>query len=106
MKQEWEMTDEEYAAFLRHKDEWRYLEFADMVQIGSRAIHEARDLRERLAKAEEDAAKWRDLAMGATSAGAKATTDLVFALASGALVKSDDPEKCKAALDLMSKGKA
>lgn len=87
----------------REKAENRFLDFAAMTQTAASAIHRARDLEERLAKAEADAAEWRKIAMGGTSAMNGMVLDMVTALSTGALTVSDDPEKRAKAVALMDR---
>ncbi len=87
----------------REKAENRFLDFVAMMQTGAAAIRRARDLEERLAKAEADAAEWRKIAMGGTDAMSGMVLDMVTALGTGALVMSDDPEKRAKAVELMGR---
>lgn len=87
----------------REKAENRFLDFVAMMQTGAAAIRRARDLEERLAKAEADAAEWRKIAMSGTDGMAGMVVDLVAALGTGALTLSDDPEKRAKAVELMDR---
>ena len=87
----------------REKTENRFLDFVAMMQTGAAAIRRVRDLEERLAKAEADAAEWRKIAMGGTDVMAGMVLDMVTALGTGALTLSDDPEKRAKAVELMGR---
>ena len=66
MKYDVEMTEEEEQRMWERADEDKFLGLAHAMAIGAKAIHERRRLEERLAVAEADAKKWRDIAWQGT----------------------------------------
>lgn len=96
-----EMSAADFETAYRQAEEARFLEFADLVQIGVRAIRETRVLRSKLERAEEEADKWRKIATEASGAAFRQTLDLVTAMSEGALTTSDDPSRRAAALRAM-----
>lgn len=103
------MSDSEQEAERRWQEWQREEEFLSLVallNVGARAIRDKRDLEERLAKAEENAAKWRNLAEQGTRTSVGILGDMMAALTTGALTLSDDPEKRAQAVALMERRQA
>lgn len=96
------MTEDEQRA-KEWKRENEFLSLIALLNVGAQAIRDKRNLEERLAKAEESAAKWRDLAEQGTRTAGGIVGDLMVALGTGALTVSDDPEKREQAVALMGK---
>lgn len=79
------LSDDEFAAYVDHSRDDRFLEFAETIRIGADAIHEKRRLQAELEKMTTDRDKWMDACRQGDAARGSILGDLMSGLASGVL---------------------